>query len=159
VIRTRVVVRDEALRAAMTETRAQLDEDVRSALIGVAEDVVLPVTRTLAPRRSGELVSSLVARATQRGAYITSSIRGKRGRRVGLLEFGGTVKKPIVPRRARALTPAPGVFVARITTHRTYPAQMFMQRSVAVQQSRIRAAIGDALTEAVNRHMRRHGVG
>lgn len=153
-----VRVDDAAALAAMRETRKELDRDVRAALITVGEQVALPVARRLAPRRSGDLERSLTVKGSARGAYLTTSLRGKRGRRVGLLEFGGTVKAPVTPKRARALRLTSGDFVARVDTPRVYPALGFMRRSVDDQQPRIRVEVERAMTEAVIRHMERNGL-
>lgn len=149
---------DAGLRAAMIETRKVLDQDVRAGLLEVAEEVALPVARRLAPSRSGELQRSLTAKGSAKGAYLTTSLRGTRGRRVGLLEYGGTVKRAIEPRKRRALRLASGDFVARVDTPRVYPAQRFLQRSVEDQAPRIRVAVEEAMTAAVIRHMERNGL-
>lgn len=164
-MRVTVRVDDAGLRAAMKDTRKELNRDVRSALIGAAEDVALPVAKRLAPHRTGELARSLTARGSARSAYLTTSLRGRKGRRVGLLEYGGTVPgkrsrvRVIEPRKAKALRMPDGRFIARMSTPRTYPAQRFMQRSVETQRVEIEEAIVDSVSAAVIRHLERNGLG
>jgi len=45
----------------------------------------------------------------------------------GLLEFGGTAKRPIRPTNVKALKLGPNWYVSRVTRPRTYRAQRFMQ--------------------------------
>lgn len=153
-------VQNHEILAAMKENIRDLDDDVKTSLLGVAEDVALPVAKRIAPHVSGTLARSLIARATKRNAYLTTSLtRRQGGRRLGLHEFGGTVKKQIRPTGGRrALLLPDGRFVARVTTPRTYRGQHFMERSVTTQRAEITRRIEKDLSAAMQRHIDRHSV-
>jgi hypothetical protein len=118
----------EAFKQARRDVNARLRDGLRAA----GEKVALPEARRLAPSKTGELASSLAVKSTARSASLTTSLRGKKGRRVGLLEFGGTVKTQILPRKAKALYFG-GRFAARVTAPRTIRGRHFLTRAVHEQ--------------------------
>lgn len=124
--------------AALREVRRDANRAMRDGIVQAAEMTVLPRARAFAPRRTGRLAASLVVRRSGSRAYLTTSLAGKAARRAGLLEFGGTVRTPIVPKRKRARgnrrRPAAlhfgGRFAARVTTPRRYRGRRYMTRGV-----------------------------
>lgn len=98
-MRTSIRVSDTAspvLKAARRELSARVKEGMTAA----AEEIALPRVKRVEPQI---LQTAFVAKATARGAFITT--RGSRvlDRIAGLLEFGGTVASKIVPTKKRAL--------------------------------------------------------
>jgi HK97 gp10 family phage protein len=155
-VKFRVEINDGPLRAAMQATRRELNQEVKGALLRAAEDVTLPVAKQLAPVSSGALRASLIARATTRTVYLTTSLTKSSGaRRVGLLEFGGTRRDVIVPRQRRALA-FDGVFAARIATPRTYRAQQFMTRARDMTRGEVAERISNDVAAAIQAHIERH---
>lgn len=112
--------------------RRELNQTLREGLRRAGERVVLPAAK----RRAGGLkiagtpiASTLVVKARSSEAVLTTNMRGKLARAVGLMEFGGTVKTIIEPRKAQALTVGDGV-VANVTTPRVYHGRRFMLGAV-----------------------------
>lgn len=150
----RVVVKDQDVLRQLRDGRRDLGRAVKAGLVEGAERRAVPAVRGAAPHHSGRLAGSIVAKATTRSVYLTTSLRGKQGRYVGLINYGGTVKAQIVPRRRgrgrkRALTMPDGRFAARITTPRTYRASLFMQRGVESVEGGIAGDLQDAVLRAL----------
>lgn len=150
----RVVVQDEDVLRQLREGRRQIGQSVKAGLLEGASKRAVPAVRAAAPHRSGRLAGSIVARSTTRSVYLTTSLRGKQGRYVGLINYGGTVRAEIRPRRRgrgqkHALKMPDGRFAARITTPRTYRASLFMQRGV----EGVEGGIASDLQEAVLRSL------
>lgn len=157
-MRIDVKVIDAPLLAAMRETRREMNQDVKNALLAVAQDVALPQAKRLAPRQSGRLARSLIAKATARNAYLTTSLTRRQGSRMlGLLEFGGTRRDVIKPRTRKALRVGDG-FAAVIRTPRTYRAQGFMQRAAETKRVEINQRVQADLTDVIQRYLDRHSV-
>ena len=113
---------------AFRDVRAQIARDFDEAQATAAERTVLPDARRRAAglRVEGQPVAAaLIVRRARKAPYLTSRLRGRRARAVGLLEFGGTVRKVLAPKRAKALT-INGDFVAVVRTPRVYQAREFM---------------------------------
>jgi len=107
----------------LRQFRRDLNGLVAQFSVDAAERLVLPTAKRRAP---GSIGSSLVVRGGRR-PYLTTSRRGTKRQVVGLLEFGGTVRAPIVPKRAKALKVGPGIYRASVTGPRVYKAQRFMR--------------------------------
>lgn len=101
----------------------------------VGAETIVPGAVALAP---SFIKSTLVVKpGVRNSAYLTSILRGKRGRAVGLLEFGGTVRTTILPKHkgsgkhGAALGFRGGqVAVAAVYTPRKYRGKHFMTRAV-----------------------------
>lgn len=111
---------------AFKRVRRQANRTAREAVQIAATKVILPDAK----RRigGGKTAATLVVRKG-RVAYLTTTLRGKKGRYVGLLEFGGTVRTRLVPKRAKALL-INGRFAANVTAPRTYKAKLFLTNAV-----------------------------
>lgn len=147
-----VGVEVDAERASLEfkQARRDINQRTRLALKAAGEKVALPSARERGARfkvAGRPVAASLVVRSTTRSAYLTTSMRGKLGRAVGLLEFGGTVKTVIRPRRAKAiLTPyGPRAYVKG---PRHYHGHHFMTDAVADNVSRIEDVILDEILKA-----------
>lgn len=147
---------DAQLHAAMREARRDLNQDIKQAMGEVGEGILLPAARRAVPAKTGTLRRSLTFRATTRGGYVTTRLtRRQGGRRFGLLEFGGTRKDVIEPRKARALRFG-GRFTARVTTPRVYPQTLHVTRASDQQQPRIIVALETRITDVLQAHITRH---
>lgn len=137
-----VSIDDDAVLAGLRAQRRAINQDVKKTTLVAAEKTVLPTTKRLAP---SIIRGPLIARSTTRGAYLTTSARGRWRRVTGLLNFGGTVKATIVPKSAKALK-FNGRYAARVTGPRTYKAKEFMQRSVEINLGRFSNSVEDQMT-------------
>lgn len=114
------------------EVRRQLATDLSDLEAGVAERTVLPEAQRRASglRVEGQPVAaSLVVRKRRSAPYMTTRLRGKRGRAVGLLEYGGTVRTVIRPRTKQALT-INGELRSVVRAARHYRGREFMSGAV-----------------------------
>lgn len=146
-IRFDIKVDTTAAMVEFAEARRQINGQVKAGLLVAAQKVALPEAKHLAPVKTGRLQASLVAKASSRSAYLTTSLRGKQGRYVGLQEFGGTVSAPIVPKNKRAVV-VNGQPVARVSGPRTYQAKRFLTRAVQRRRTEIALAIRDETLKA-----------
>lgn len=142
---------DELRRPAVAfrDVRRQIARDFDQTQAVAAERTVLPDARQRAGRYKveGESVGpSLIVRRARRGPYLTTVLRGQRGRAVGLLEFGGTVRKVILPKRKKALT-VNGQPVAVVRTPRHYEARHFMQDAAHARLSDFGDEVRDLLVD------------
>lgn len=124
----------ERTSAEFKRARKEVRSRMRTAILTAAEREVLPDARRNAPAVSGRLRGSLIVRGKYNGAYITTKMRGKRARYVGLHEFGGTVTAPITPKRRRNSNRSAlrinGAFVGSVQAPRTYRGQRFASKAV-----------------------------
>jgi hypothetical protein len=111
------------------------------------EKVALPEARRRAPHKSGRLRSSLVVKSRARDAVLTTSLTGKKARYIGLMEYGGTVRTTIEPKRKKAIV-INGQPVARVTEPRTYRARHFLSGAVDAKHREIDQALLDETLKA-----------
>jgi hypothetical protein len=121
----RVHVEDDRVRAALKAARRDIDAGVKEGLRRAAERHGLPRARLLSP--SSRIDRALRAGATRRTAFV--EVRTRAVPFAGLLEFGGTRRDVIEPRRGRAVATPQGPR-ARVRNPRRYRGQRFMQRAV-----------------------------
>jgi hypothetical protein len=138
---------------AFKHARRDINARTRTGLVSAGEKVALPAARRGASRlkvAGASVADSLVAKGTTRSAYITSSLRGTKGRAVGLQEYGGRVDSIILPRaKRRTKTGRPPALmgtrfahpVGRITKARHYPARGRMTRAIQAQEPQIQDAV------------------
>lgn len=142
----------------MRAARRDLNQDVKQVMGEVGEDILLPAARRAVPARTGELRRSLIFRATTRGGYVTTRLTRRQGsRRFGLLEFGGTRRDVIQPRKARAIRFG-GRYTARVTTPRVYPQTLHVSRARDAAQPRIILRLEERLTAVLQAHVTRHSI-
>jgi hypothetical protein len=99
-------------------------------------------TRSTASRSAAHLV----VRRRARGPELTTNFRGIRARAAGLIEHGGTVKTPILPKKAKALN-INGSPRAAVRTARHYRAHRFLQDSVDEQLHMFGEHVRDAIVD------------
>lgn len=129
--------------------RTRVPNMVRGALRESAELEALPRVRAASPSFGASL---LVARSGMRQAYITTVGKKEMDRALGLLNYGGTVRGRVVPKRVkraaaraeagkeavkrgsgpRALALPGGLARAAVNKPRTYRGQHFLERGVAM---------------------------
>lgn len=117
------------------EVRRRVARELADVEARAAERTVLPEARQKANRYKvdGEPIGQrLVVRRRARGPELTTSFRGLKARAAGLLERGGTVKTPIVPKHGKAIL-VNGSPVAIVRTARHYRARHFLQDAVDEQ--------------------------
>jgi hypothetical protein len=154
----RVVVNDAEVLAALRSGRREMNQHVKRALFEAGTELAVPAVRALAPFRSGELRAAVEARATTRGVYLTTRLAGKRGRYVGLMNYGGTIRGEIAPRgrgpsplnasHARALRVGDG-YVRRVTTPRKYERRLFYERGRDAALPAIEEVLADRVVAAL----------
>jgi hypothetical protein len=123
----------------------ELDEVERRA----AEQSVLPEAKLKAGRFSvdGESVGShLVVRRARNGPELTTNLRGIRARAAGLLEFGGTVRTPIVPTKKKALL-VNGHPVAIVRNARHYRAHQYLTDAAHASLDEFGGNVRDRIVE------------
>jgi hypothetical protein len=126
------------------EARRDLERHVKTGLVEAAEEVAVPAARVGVGNWAvaGRPVSAtLTAKATLKGAYVTTNARGQFGRAVGLLEFGGTVKTPIRPKRGQALVIAGKFIRESVTRPRHYKPGLRITTAVESARPRIAEAV------------------
>jgi hypothetical protein len=121
-----VRVRSEAAQRALRESRRELRSDV----VDIAEEHgrrrVLPTAKRIAP----SIVSpTLTIRRTKTRVTLGTTARGMKRRMVGVLNYGGTIRGEIRPKKKKALRLADGRFVAVVRGPRTIKAMAFLERS------------------------------
>ena len=137
-VRTDLAPATEGFKAV----RRDANRAMRSGMVQAANRAVLPYAKQIAPHKRGRLAASLIARRAGGGVILTTSLGGKLGRMAGLLEYGGTVRKEIRPRRKRARSsrarPAAlafgGRFAANVKTPRHYRARRFLTRAAEARR-------------------------
>lgn len=141
------------LRAARRDLRPRMKRIQEDA----ATDVVMPRVRQLSPSFAK---GKMVARATSSAARVTTIARGMDRRRIGLHEYGGTVKTVLRPKRpgVRAIPVAPGVFRANVKGPRHHTAHSFMRAAVNDRFAAYCARLRDDVSEWLLDEITRRGV-
>jgi hypothetical protein len=145
-----VTIDADRVSAEFKEARRDINRRTKDGLTRAGERVALPAARRNAGglRVAGRSVAaSLTVRSTSRTAYLSSSMRGKLNRAVGLLEHGGTVRTPLLPRTAKAILTPWGPRAA-VRGPRTYSGKHFMSDAVSRNHPQIEDAIWDELRKA-----------
>lgn len=150
----RIVVKVDADKASreFKEARREINQRLKDALLEAGEQIALPRAKRSAAGLRVEgipIASTLVVRARRSSAYITSTLRGKKARAVGYLEYGGTIRTVIRPKKAKALmTPFGPRAVVRAPRHHrgTYP----ITRAVKGREPLIAAAVLEDVMQAFN---------
>lgn len=153
----RVTVHADRARAATRDVRRHLGRDTKDVIARSVDRRTVPIARRRAP---SIVAHSIVARATTTRAYLTTTLRGKRRRMFGLMEWGGTLRKPITPRRAGGVlhfrVNGRDVFVRRVSAPRTYPAKAFVRQAIEESRTKVLRDIERDLPDALQRRL--HGI-
>lgn len=150
-MRFTVKVEDDELLRQLRDSRREMNATVKNALVEAARKSALPLAKRAAPRK---FAPAITVKASARDAYITTQGPRLIGRIVGLLEFGGTVRTPIVPQQAKALSFG-GRFVARVDTPRRYQGKAFLQTAAHAAKPAMETYIRDHVADAIQAHVDR----
>lgn len=145
-------VRVDNRRVRSGLTRAHKDARKRSAaaMARVTTKRVLPRIKAIAP---GVVSPALTAKANRRGAFITTRGPREKDRITGLLNWGGTVRSYIKPKRKKALRIGPNIVRSAVYTKRRYRGKKFIERgldsSKAGIEDQMRTEVTRAIQEAI----------
>lgn len=121
------------------EARREFNRQLKAALKATGEEVVLPEAKRRAMGLSVAGVSvpsTLVVRPRSNHYLLQSTLRGKKNRALGLLEFGGAVITPILPRKKNAIAWASSDHpVASVKTKRKVTGKKFLMGAVDARES------------------------
>jgi hypothetical protein len=123
--------------------------------VGIVERRVVPTANAMAP---SVVKGSMVGRANTKGAWLTTNWRGKRRSIVAVLNFGGTIRVPIVPRKAKALHwsgEGGDVFTMRVTKPRVITGKHWMELAARMHSESVRTAIATEVPAAIQAHIDR----
>jgi hypothetical protein len=147
---------------AFKEIRREAGMKTRQAVRTAAEEEVLPEARRAAGNLKVDKQSvgqSLVIRkGLSNTVYLTSSMRGKKGRAIGLLEYGGTVRARIHPKRKTrrghpaALQVGPGIFRAAVNKPRHYKPRNRITNAVTRSHPNFVGKLEDAILRQFQGH-------
>lgn len=104
-----------------------IDRDATSVIAAYARRRILPATKRLAPRI---IADTLIVREEITKVAVTTNATGIRRRIVGITNEGGTIRTPIVPKKAKALHLAGGGFAAKVTKPRKIPGSHYIDQAV-----------------------------
>jgi hypothetical protein len=117
---------------AFKDVRNRAARNLREIQQHAAEEEVLPRAKRKASglKVAGQSAPGrfVITKGLRNSVVLTTSLRGVRARAVGLIEFGGTVHTPILPKKKKALAFG-GRFAAKVTTVRHYRARLYMTKA------------------------------
>lgn len=125
-IRIKVVVHDDA-KPVLKRVRRNVRERTAKSVKRLAERVVLPAARRRG--RLGPYTSALVVKTRSTGAFLTGSSL-KKGRAIGLLEFGGVRRDVIRPKKGSHAIMTPRGPRSGIFNPRKYKRRGLIMRAV-----------------------------
>lgn len=121
--------------ATFKEARRDIYRRAKRGIKAAGERAILPRARAATGKASPIAGSQVVVKTTSSYGYLTCRTV-KAGRIVGLLNFGGTVSEPIIPRgrrlksgRGKKAIAFGGIVVSQVTTARHYGAKGFLERA------------------------------
>jgi hypothetical protein len=127
VIRIEATVDAEQATDAFKHARRDIYRRAKSGIKAAGERTILLRARAGMRSKSPVVSSQLVVKTTARDGYLTAK-SAKQGRIVGLLNYGGTVKDPIVPKDKKALAFA-GIVVSQVNRQRRYRGSHFLEKA------------------------------
>lgn len=133
---------------AFKAARRDIYRRQRSGTKRAGEQTILPRGRREMAGHTPVGVSQLVVKTTSTTGFLTVANK-KQGRIVGLLNFGGTVKAPLVPKRKKAIAFG-NVVVAEVDTPRHYRGLHFLEKARDEGLQEFGEALLPALLEAFN---------
>ena len=141
----------EKIDRAFKDVRARVTRSMRDMTAAAAQETVLPGAQR---RASGLAVDDqpvrtrlTIVKGRGNSAVLTTKFRGLRARAVGLQEFGGTVRTPIVPKRSKALNVGGPHPVAIVRNARHYRARLFMTHAADAASDEFGADLRDRLVD------------
>lgn len=136
-------------QAALRQSRREMrNVGIRTIKDTVVQKVV-PTANALAPSPAK---GTMKGGANLRGAYLTTNARGQRRAIVALLNFGGTIRTPIFPRRAKALKFG-GRYAASVKGPRTISGKHWMEMACHLHRRSFNSALDRELAAAIQAHI------
>lgn len=127
------------LKLAQKNVRLYAQRGLRKGI----KDIAVPRAKEMVPHHSGKLAATMKASVTGLTGYLQSN-----SPYAGLIEFGGVRRDHIDPVVKRAVTPAPGVAVAYVSTPRTYVGKHRMLAAAQASVAEIAAITEQAVLQA-----------
>ena len=124
-IRIEATVDADQATDAFKRARRDIYKRAKSGIKRAGERTILPRARRGMAGKAPVVSSQLVVKTTAR--YLTAK-SVKEGRKLGLLNFGGTVREPILPTHKRALA-FNGIVVSQVNTVRRYRGAHFLEEA------------------------------
>lgn len=109
------------------QARREIYRRARRGIKDAGEQAILPKARRGTEVHSPVAGTQIVVKTTASDGYLTAATK-KGGRIVGLLNFGGTVRGPIRPKKKQAVAFG-GVVVAQVKTARRYTGEHFLEQA------------------------------
>lgn len=117
---------DQAIDA-FKAARRDISRRARSGTKRAGEQTILPRGRRGVGGHTPVSPSQLIVKTTSTTGFLTVAGK-KQGRIVGLLNYGGTVSAPIVPKKKKAVSFG-GVVVSQVTAPRHYRGLHFLEKA------------------------------
>jgi hypothetical protein len=131
---------------AFKRARRDFNKRMQGALERAGERAVLPDARRNAP---SFVAPSLYVRVRGSTAFVTTRLRGKLARAAGLLHWGGTIRKHLFPRKARALFwPGASHPVAAVRGPRTIAPKLYLSRAVEGNRPKVDRVVLEEMLDA-----------
>lgn len=121
--------------AEFKQARREVYRRARTGIKRAGERAILPRARAAAGGRTPVDSGQIIVKTTSSHGYLTCR-SVKAGRVVGLLNFGGTVRAPIIPRgrrlksgRGKKAIAFGGIVVSQVNTARRFRGSHFLERA------------------------------
>lgn len=112
---------------AFKRARRDVYRRTKSGIKHAGERTILPKARRGMTGKTPVVASQLIVKALASDGYLTVRTT-KEGRKVGLLNFGGEVKAPIVPTDKKAIAFG-GIVVSQVNKARRYRGAHFLEKA------------------------------
>ena len=136
-IRIEATVDADQATDAFKRARRDIYKRTRSGMKHAGERTILPKARRGMTGKTPVVASQLVVKTTAQDAFLTAR-SVKEGRKVGLLNYGGELDDPSVPKRARSKAKSPrgpkalafgGIVVSQVSKARRFRGSHFLEKA------------------------------
>jgi hypothetical protein len=118
----------DSTTAEFKQARREVYRRTQRGIKQAGEKAILPHARRETASDSPTDPGQIVVKTTSQYGYLTTRTK-KAGRIVGLLNFGGILHAPVVPKKKQAVAFG-GVVVAKVTSPRHYKGKHFLEKSI-----------------------------
>lgn len=126
-IRIEATVDADQATDAFKRARRDIYRRTKRGIKAAGERTILPKARRGMAGKAPVAASQLVVKALASDGYLTVASK-REGRKVGLLNFGGQVREPIVPKDKKALAFG-GIVVSQVNRTRRYRGSHFLEKA------------------------------
>lgn len=145
---------DETVRA-LRDIRRDINRTAIRATERAGRKAVLPLAIFLAPAFAR---SQMTIKADTRRVRLQVKTRSRKKRAIfAVANFGGTIRAPIVPRKAKALRLANGDYTMRVTGPRRIRGKHWMERAVAKGRRRFLSIVSREIETAITKQLQGGG--